>query len=38
MRYVSNADRASAVAALVEWLYVQGDLQNWMKHLTDDEH
>lgn len=33
LRYISNLSRADAIAVLKEWLFIQGERENWMKHI-----
>lgn len=32
--YVSNGQRADCIAALKEWLFMQGENENWMNHIN----
>ena len=33
MFYISNGQRADCIKALKEWLFQQGEKENWMEHI-----
>jgi hypothetical protein len=33
LKYVSNLDRADAIKVVKEWLFNQGEKENWMEHI-----
>ena len=33
LSYVSNANRSDVIKAVKEWLFTQGEAENWMEHV-----